>query len=61
MYSHKNNQNSWALMVVSIVLLGVVLRHFPIGTAYAAWTRICAAGAVALGMLLFGHAQSQRG
>jgi len=40
-------------MVVSIVLPGMAVRDLPIGTAYAVWTGIGAAGAAILGMILF--------
>jgi quaternary ammonium compound-resistance protein SugE len=42
-----------AAMVVSIILLGIAVRDLPIGTAYAVWTGIGAAGAAILGMMLF--------
>ena len=42
-------------MVISIVLLGLAVRHLPIGTAYAIWTGIGAAGTVILGIVLFGE------
>jgi quaternary ammonium compound-resistance protein SugE len=42
-----------ASMVVSLGLLGVALRTLPLGTAYAVWTGIGAAGTVALGIVLF--------
>lgn len=40
-------------MVVSIVLLGWAVRSLPVGTAYAVWTGIGAAGTVLLGIVLF--------
>lgn len=40
-------------MVVSIVLLGWAMRSLPVGTAYAVWTGIGAAGTVVLGIVLF--------
>jgi quaternary ammonium compound-resistance protein SugE len=43
-----------AAMAVSIVLLAMAVKTLPIGTAYAIWTGIGAAGAVALGIVLFG-------
>jgi quaternary ammonium compound-resistance protein SugE len=42
-------------MVVSVVLLGWAMRSLPVGTAYAVWTGIGAAGTVALGIFLFGE------
>ncbi len=40
-------------MVVSMYLLALATRGLPIGTAYAVWTGIGAAGTAILGMLLF--------
>lgn len=42
-------------MGVSIVLLGLAAKELPIGTAYAVWTGIGAAGTALLGMYLFGE------
>lgn len=42
-------------MVVSVVLLALAVRSLPIGTAYAVWTGIGAAGTVILGIVLFGE------
>jgi quaternary ammonium compound-resistance protein SugE len=42
-------------MVVSIVLLGLAVRHLPIGTAYAVWTGVGAVGTAILGIYLFGE------
>ena len=42
-----------AAMVISMVLLGLAAKDLPIGTAYAVWTGIGAAGAFVLGILLF--------
>jgi quaternary ammonium compound-resistance protein SugE len=42
-------------MGVSIGLLGLALKTLPVGTAYAIWTGIGAAGTVALGIYLFGE------
>lgn len=42
-------------MVVSVVLLGIAMRHIPVGTAYAVWTGIGTIGAVILGIFLFGE------
>jgi quaternary ammonium compound-resistance protein SugE len=42
-----------ASMVVSIVLLGLALKTIPIGTGYAVWTGIGAAGTAILGIILF--------
>lgn len=40
-------------IVVSMVLLAIAARTLPIGTAYAVWVGIGAAGAVVLGIVLF--------
>jgi quaternary ammonium compound-resistance protein SugE len=40
-------------IVASMYLLSVAARTLPIGTAYAVWVGIGAAGAVVLGMVLF--------
>ncbi|MFA9461251.1 quaternary ammonium compound efflux SMR transporter SugE [Thiohalorhabdus sp. Cl-TMA] len=42
-----------AAMVVSVLLLGMAVKNLPVGTAYAVWTGIGAAGTVALGIVLF--------
>lgn len=42
-------------IVGSVVLLGLALRSLPLGTAYAVWTGIGAAGTALLGILLFGE------
>jgi quaternary ammonium compound-resistance protein SugE len=42
-------------MIVSVVLLALAVRTLPIGTAYAVWTGIGAAGTVILGIILFGE------
>lgn len=41
--------------VASMLLLGLAARSLPIGTAYAVWTGIGAAGTAALGMLWLGE------
>jgi len=45
-------------MVISVVLLGLAVRSLPMGTAYAIWTGIGAAGTVVLGIVLFGESAS---
>jgi quaternary ammonium compound-resistance protein SugE len=40
-------------MIASMYLLSVAVRQIPIGTGYAIWTGIGAAGAAVLGMVLF--------
>jgi quaternary ammonium compound-resistance protein SugE len=41
-------------MAASMALLYLAQRQIPIGTAYAVWTGIGAAGAFACGLLLYG-------
>ncbi len=43
-----------AAMVASIVLLGLAVKHLPVGTAYAVWTGIGTIGTVILGIVLLG-------
>jgi quaternary ammonium compound-resistance protein SugE len=40
-------------MVVSLGLLGLALKTIPIGTGYAVWTGVGAAGTAILGIILF--------
>ena len=40
-------------MAASIVLLSIALKSLPVGTSYAVWTGIGAAGTAVLGMYLF--------
>jgi len=49
--------SAWTLiaLLASVLLLSMAARSLPIGTAYAVWTGIGAAGTAALGMLLFGE------
>jgi quaternary ammonium compound-resistance protein SugE len=42
-------------MAISFYFLSMAVKTLPIGTAYAIWTGIGAAGAVILGMILFGE------
>lgn len=42
-------------MVASFWLLSLAMRTIPVGTAYAVWTGIGAAGTVLLGMVLLGE------
>jgi quaternary ammonium compound-resistance protein SugE len=42
-------------LAVSMVLLGWAVKTLPIGTAYAVWTGIGAAGAAIAGLYLFGE------
>lgn len=47
--------SAWTLlmMVASVVLLAWSVKTLPVGTAYAVWTGIGAAGTAVLGMVLF--------
>ena len=40
-------------MIASVGCLGVALKTIPVGTGYAVWTGIGAAGTAILGMILF--------
>jgi quaternary ammonium compound-resistance protein SugE len=44
-----------AAMILSMYLLALAARTLPIGTAYAVWVGIGAAGAMVLGMVLLGE------
>jgi len=44
-------------MVLSIVFLEYAVRTLPLGTAYAVWVGIGAAGTAVLGMILFGESR----
>ncbi len=44
-----------AAMIASMGLLGLAVRHLPIGTAYAVWTGIGTLGAAVFGMLVLGE------
>jgi quaternary ammonium compound-resistance protein SugE len=43
------------LTAASLVLLAVALRSLPVGTAYAVWTGIGAAGTAILGIVVLGE------
>ncbi|GHC65052.1 DMT family transporter [Limoniibacter endophyticus] len=49
---------SLVLLAAFVYLLGRVLDILPVGSAYAVWTGIGAAGTVVLGIMLFGEAVS---
>ncbi len=42
-------------MAGSVLLLGLALRHLPLGTAYAIWTGIGTVGTAIAGMMLLGE------
>lgn len=43
-----------AALILSVALLAYAAKSLPIGTAYAVWTGVGAAGTVILGILFFG-------
>src|SRR5262245_10719514 len=47
-----------AAAVLSFVMLSYALRSLPVGTAYAVWVGIGAAGVAIVGMALFGESAS---
>ena len=42
-------------MIISLGLLGIAMKSFPVGTAYAVWVGVGAVGTVALGIVLLGE------
>jgi quaternary ammonium compound-resistance protein SugE len=44
-------------LLLSMFLLSQALKSLPVGTAYAVWTGIGAAGTAIIGMLLFGESR----
>ncbi|GAW68765.1 multidrug transporter [Geoanaerobacter pelophilus] len=42
-------------MLISLGLLGIAMKHLPVGTAYAVWVGVGAVGTAALGILLLGE------
>ena len=42
-------------MVISLWLLGIAMKEFPVGTAYSIWVGVGAVGTVILGIVLFGE------
>ena len=45
-------------MVISFILLACAIRHIPLGTAYAVWAGIGAAGAAICGVIFYGEPTS---
>jgi quaternary ammonium compound-resistance protein SugE len=45
-------------MIASLVFLSFALKTLPVGTAYAVWTGIGAAGTAIMGMILFGESHA---
>src|SRR5665648_488563 len=44
-------------MIISMGLLAYVVKHLPVGTAYAVWTGIGAVGTAILGIFLFNESR----
>lgn len=44
-------------MLISFFLLSYAMKTLPVGTTYAVWTGIGAAGTAIMGMLLFGESR----
>ena len=42
-------------MIISLWLLGIAMKGLPVGTAYAVWVGVGAAGTVILGIVLLGE------
>ena len=42
----------------SLGLLGLAMKHLPLGTAYAVWTGVGAVGTVIAGIVLFGESMA---
>jgi quaternary ammonium compound-resistance protein SugE len=51
--------SAWTVtaMAVSLLLLAQALKTLPVGTAYAVWTGVGAAGTAVLGIILFGESR----
>ncbi|HCE6896979.1 quaternary ammonium compound efflux SMR transporter SugE [Pseudomonas aeruginosa] len=45
-------------MLVSLGLLGLAMKHLPLGTAYAVWTGVGAVGTVIAGIVLLGESMA---
>ncbi|MGK8717268.1 quaternary ammonium compound efflux SMR transporter SugE [Pseudomonas aeruginosa] len=45
-------------MLVSLGLLGLAMKHLPLGTAYAVWTGVGAVDTVIAGIVLFGESMA---
>lgn len=59
----KEKKIKWLLMIVismglGFVFLSMAMNDIPLGTAYAVWTGLGAAGAVIIGMLFFRESAS---
>lgn len=47
-----------AAMTISVGLLGLAMKHLPVGTSYAVWVGVGAVGTAILGIVLFGESAS---
>ena len=45
-------------MIISLSLLGVAMKHLPVGTAYSVWVGVGAVGTVLFGIVLLGEPAS---
>lgn len=45
-------------MTISVVFLSIAIKHIPVGTGYAVWTGIGAAGTAIVGMIVFNESTS---
>jgi quaternary ammonium compound-resistance protein SugE len=45
-------------MIISLGLLGIVMKTLPVGTAYSVWVGVGAVGTVVLGIVLLGESAS---
>lgn len=61
----QNPEQRWSGVAIAVIfmaasgfMLWLATRHIPIGTAYAVWTGIGAAGTFAVGVLFFGDVAS---
>lgn len=64
MVNRRRNLQSMLLMVLafggSFLFMSFAMRTLPMGTAYAVWTGIGAAGGAIVGMLFFGESRDWR-
>jgi quaternary ammonium compound-resistance protein SugE len=45
-------------MIISLWLLGIAMKSFPVGTAYSVWVGVGSVGTVILGIVLLGEPAS---
>lgn len=67
MINKLHKDRSWKALLLlaagfgsSFLLLALAMRELPMGTAYAVWTGIGAAGGAVLGMLYYGESRNLR-